>query len=194
MKYCHISTCVNNKGTQGQIFRLPSDFEARTKWIDAIKSHHHANIETDIFNVCEKHFKDSDMYTRGSVKSLRPNSIPTIFCTVARTPTVAQTSTIQTKTNEELMNKIAELENEILRLKIENDVALQNEKIKANNIVKSQRVLLKNAKKELLRKEKQINKMSDLVDELQNERLVSPDDAKFLNVSSTIRHRLNYFG
>lgn len=78
--YCHIVSCTNNKGTtQEKIFKLPLYPENRAKWIGSIKESQPINIDTTVFNVCEKHFKDTDLFMRGSEKILKDSSIPTIF-------------------------------------------------------------------------------------------------------------------
>lgn len=76
------------------------------------------------------------------------------------------------------------LEAQIQRLKIENDIALQNEKIKAENAIKRHKVQLKETKAELSKKNTQITKMSEIVQDLRNERLISDENAKFLNVKA----------
>lgn len=86
---------------------------------------------------------------------------------------------------DELYKKIAELEGTILRLKIESDVALQNEKIKAANALKLQKIQVKETRAELSKKNSQIIKMSEVVEDLRNNKLISDENAKFLNVNST---------
>lgn len=183
--YCHIVSCVNNKGTtQEKIFKLPKDPENRAKWIDAIKKSQQINIDTTVFNVCEKHFKDSDIFIRGSEKILKDSSIPTIFQNNIQHE-VNNIETIETKETEteELKKKIAELEAEVFRMKIQSDISLQNEKIKAKCAVNAQKIQLKEVRKELSKKNSQIIKMSEVVEELKNNCLISDENAKFLNVS-----------
>lgn len=83
----------------------------------------------------------------------------------------------------ELTKKIADLEAEVFRLKIQNDVALQNEKVKAEKAIKLQKVQLEETRAELSKKNTQIIKMSEIVQDLRNERLISDENAKFLNVN-----------
>lgn len=74
---------------------------------------------------------------------------------------------------------------------------MQNAKIKSEIAMTSQKTLLKQAQKELLQKDSQITKMSEIVEELRNNRLISPEDAKFLNVNLISVHffhqKLNIF-
>lgn len=83
-----------------------------------------------------------------------------------------------------MKKKIAELEAEIFRLKIQSDISLQNEKIKAKHAVNEQKIQLKEVRAEISKKNTQIIKMSEVVEELRNNRLISDENAKFLNVGT----------
>lgn len=158
---------------------MPTNPENRAEWVSAIEKSQRITIQTTVFNVCERHFENSDMIMRGSEKMLLQNCIPTIFqSNVDSTAEVSKTSE-----TEELKKKISELEANIARLTIEKDVAVQHERIKAAEAVKAQKIKLNEAKAEISNKNDQITKISQVVQDLRNHHLISEKNAKFLNVS-----------
>lgn len=189
--FCHILSCENNKGTvKEKIFRLPKDEENRLKWVNEIKKTKQINIKTTVFNVCAKHFEHSDIVIRKSEKFLKENAFPTIFENDLRSEAnnvkIIEAKETETTETDDLKATIAELEKEIFRLKIQNDVALQHERIKTKEAVQVQKMELIQVRAELSKKDSEITKMSQVVEILRNNRLISDENAKFLNVNSTI--------
>lgn len=176
-----------------KIFRLPKDEENRLKWVNEIKKTEEINIKTTVYNVCAKPFEQSDIVIRKSEKFLKENAFPTIFENDLRSEAnnvkiieAKETETTETTETDDLKATIAELEKEIFRLKIQNDVALQHERIKTKEAVQVQKMELIQVRAELSKKDSEITKMSQVVEILRNNRLISDENAKFLNVNSTI--------
>lgn len=183
------------------IYRVPSksDNIRRAQWIAAIEEHQRFDANRNIFNVCRKHFDTSNFYLRGKERVLKLNAVPSIFneTSMKSTPTSSPNNDLkhhQTNNSKEqnatlekcnsLQAKVAELEKEILCMKIQHDIEIQNMKIKFEKSHQVQSNHLKETKKELSKQKSQVIRLEDVVKELREQRFISPDDAKFLNVSS----------
>lgn len=59
--------------------RIPSDPNTRKKWIAAIESHQKFDHTIFDFNVCEKHFKPTNVFACNNKKMLIRGVVPTIF-------------------------------------------------------------------------------------------------------------------
>lgn len=60
-------------------FRVPTEENAKKKWILAIETHQQFDYTVENFFVCEKHFKPSDVIVCDRKKILVRGSIPTVF-------------------------------------------------------------------------------------------------------------------
>lgn len=134
------------------------------------------------FNVCSRHFNDSDWALRGSQKILRENAIPTRFCDLGASAAVPTDLRQNQESVDDLQQKIQKLENEMKRMSIQHDVELQHIEIKNKKVQESKGNKLKSVQKKLLAATSKTAKLESIVEELQKEALISTEDAKFLNV------------
>lgn len=185
--FCHIVSCDNNKGTldkREKMFRIPKELELRQKWLTEIEKVQCVDKEVTVFNVCVKHFDKTELYVRRAEVILKNSAVPTIFAhvPVSKEAIDAKKSDSDKIQIEELKMKIAALEKEIAHMKLQHDIQLQHERKKAKDAVQSQAIRLKESQKEVSKKDRQLDKMEEIVDQMKAIQLISPDDAKFLNV------------
>lgn len=170
-----------------------SNDTTRNQWIAAIKKYQNYDENRKDFNVCWRHFTDSDLFLRGNQKILRMNAIPSIFNAANNTFLDADSNIESNGQNDDenvsvlLQARVAELEKEIAVMKIQHDIELQKMKIKSTKLHDSQTNKLKEVKKELCRQKTKVLRLEDVIKDLHEERYISSDDAKFLSVSSSIR-------
>lgn len=83
-KYCHLQSCVNNKGASKEtlLFRLPKEEPIRQQWLSAIRFNQNTideNVNKN-FSICENHFEESEINRAvKSRRNLAPNAVPSIF-------------------------------------------------------------------------------------------------------------------
>lgn len=188
------------------ICRVPakSDVLRNAQWIGAITKHQKYDSSRTVFNVCIRHFDTSNLYLRGQQYVLKLNAIPTLF---NKTNNAAEVKFGQFGNGTKAINdndvdnnqddceekceflttKIAELEKQIDSMKIQHDIEIQKLKIKSVTVREKEKIRLKTIKNELSKQKTQVLRLNDIIKELHEQHYISPDDAKFLNVSSKYR-------
>lgn len=178
------------------ICRLPSksDTKRRAQWIGVITKHQQFDENLTVFNICSRHFDESEIYIRGNEKVLKSSAIPTIFDERKNNSSLNDNFEELNKGNNSqnecdekcklLQTRVAELEKEISNLKLRHDIEIQRMKINSENSRKTQSNRLKDTRKELSKQKSKLLQLEDVIKDLQEQRYISPDDAKFLNVSS----------
>lgn len=61
-------------------FSVPSEPNKRKLWIEAIEKHQSFDYYVSKFYVCELHFSEESLRRGGFRTDLKPNVVPTIFC------------------------------------------------------------------------------------------------------------------
>lgn len=140
------------------------------------------------FNVCIRHFEASDLFIRGTETVLKLNAIPKIFNATKNIslPHVnSNGNSINDSQHEcdKLKARIAKLEKEIFDTKIQHDIEIQKIKVKSEESAKKKTDKLKNTMKELSKQKSKVFRLEDVVKDLREQRYISPDDAKFLDVN-----------
>lgn len=188
-----------------RIYRVPSgsNAELRAQWIAAIKRHQHYNESLTAFNVCSRHFADSELFFRGKQKVLKLTAIPSIFNEAndnsspdANFDNPNMESIRQTECENKcdlLQARVTELEKEIAIMKIQHDIEIQKIKIKSTNLRDSQSNKLKEARKEVSKQKTKLIRLEDVIKELREEHYISSEDAKFLSVSSKTKTTRMFF-
>lgn len=159
------------------------------QWIAAIAKHQHFDENRTAFNVCSRHFNEADFLLRNNKKVLKLNAVPKIFNDSPNVNYMSQQKNENSTQNEWkekcniLEDKVAQLEKEILCMKVQHDIEIQKLRIKSEKVHNAQSNLQKETKKELSKQKSEIIRMEDVIQELHKQHYISPDDAKFLNVS-----------
>lgn len=173
-------------------FRIPNDDKRKVRWIEAIKEFQNFDHNRQRFNVCIRHFKESDFERKKNKKVLKSDAIPSIFlCSKPENSYDVADVATEGNNNECDFNispgaKIAELEKQILSIKIEHDIEKQKLERKIFLLENSREQIstkLIDSNKELNHEKLQNSRMRDTIAELKNEKYISEDDEKFLNVS-----------
>lgn len=180
-----------------------SDIERRAQWVVAVEKHQKFDENRNVFNVCIRHFDKSNLYLRGGEYVLKLNAIPKIFnkANSATAHKVKIDNASKAINNnyvdncvqecELLTTKVTELEKQIVSMKIQHDIEIQKLKIKSGTAREKDKVLLKTVKNELSKQKTQVLRLNDVIKELHEKHYISPEDVKFLNVSS--KSRSSYF-
>lgn len=185
--YCHIIACVNNRGTFDKnevMFRVPSN-QNRTQWIEAIEKVQPFRQEKTNFNVCIRHFINSDVEKRGDKFTLFPNAIPSVFenyfIEIISNEIIDESVTGATCCPQCpcLLEKIKKLEYQILLMKTKHSISIgkieqKNDDLKRKNLEKT---------KQLKSSEKEKTKLKYYLDDLRSQNFISDAERDFLNVN-----------
>lgn len=159
----------------------------RDKWIDAIGTHVSGNSSCGVFYVCMRHFQETDLLKRGNMKTLAPNAIPIIF----NTDTKSQDDCRECERCDALESKVRELENQIQKINLQHDVEIQKVKIGSAKVFHKQKD--RSSKKENSQQSAELNKLKNAIEKLRQDRYISNDDARFLNVRFEVSKSLPSF-
>lgn len=187
--------------------RIPNDNIRKARWIEAIEKYQQFDHYRPRFNVCIRHFKESDFEQKKNKKMLKSDAIPSIFlCSEPDSSNngsdgsdmymvdLIDVADLAIKDNGHngceshtlLEVKIAELEKQILSMKIKHDIEKQKLERKIFMLEDSREQIgtkLMENRRELKQEKLQNIRMKDIIAELKNEKYISEDDEKFLNVS-----------
>lgn len=166
--------------------RAPKKIEEREKWIAAIGDNLTSRYNRSSFNVCINHFREIDLITaRDKSKVLASHSVPSIFNmestkSTAYTvqPELPESPEIFCNKCENFQFKIKELEKQIEQLKFQHNVELERQKVNSAK----QKERYQTSKKEVSKRNAELNSLKDVIEKLRQDRFISNDDARFLNV------------
>lgn len=179
------------------LLRVPNVENRRALWIKAIETVQKFDITRQRFNVCMNHFQESDFIQRQGKQILKPEAVPSVFISLAAEDSIEDivlNNEINVPVREEktecescgfLSVKISELEEEIFSMKLAHETEKQKLERKIyllENIREEMKDKLCEKEKELKHEKLENIRMKDILTELRNERYISEDDEKFLNV------------
>lgn len=191
--YCQIIECENNLGTTDKsevMFRLPRE-KNRLEWIKEIEKHQKFLNKTN-YNVCIRHFLNTDYIKKKDKYILKENAIPTIFKSSSDFIEIISNEIFDDCDSEVtkcsqcpcLLEKIKKLKHEILLLKTKHTISIgkieqKNADLKMKNLEKT---------KMLIDSEKEKSKLKHYLDDIRAQNLISDDEQDFLNVSFNFNH------
>lgn len=188
--YCQIIGCVNNKGTFDKnevMFRIPST-RNRSKWIEQIKKHQTISPDKNLnyFNVCIRHFMESDYEKKKDQFRLNNNAVPSVFedssdfIEIICDEIIQETVLEATKCSQCpcLLDKIKDLERQILILKTKLSVTIGKMDEKNANLKEK----ITEKMKQLKISEKKTNKLESYLEDIRSQNFISDEERDFLNV------------
>lgn len=158
----------------------------RQQWISQIEKHQPFSQNKKNYNVCIRHFLESDYEKKNDKFTLHPNALPSIFDIIKSDDFVEIISNELIDEAEPdkcvqcpcLLKKIKKLEDEIMRIKTEHCVSMA--KVELKNTVLKNRNLEKS--KQLRESQKEKSKLKDVLDEIRLQNYISDSEREFLNV------------
>lgn len=179
-------------------YRVPSKGEQRIKWIEVVEKIQKFQHNRKEYNVCIRHFEPGDYEKKGNKFILKHNAIPSIFEKNSVVDgsfeksdsfdfideivgheiiddTIKNVKCVQCPF---LLEKIAELKREILRMTTDHSISVQ--KLELKNIMLKKNT--SNKDKQLKESEKQNIQLKDILEEMKSEQYISDDEKNFLNV------------
>lgn len=181
------------------VFRVPKDVPTRNKWIQSIKKHQSFQNTITVFNVCIQHFNEHD-YSKVKEKCvLKPNALPSIF-EITNIMFKSQMECLEQPNSSNSQNEVThtfsdsytdfnakneELKAEIRNLKINHQMQIEGLKKKIEgleNKLEKRVDELNLCKKELTKKNSEIERLKVLTKDLKTQRYISPKLAEAVNV------------
>lgn len=165
------------------MFRVPSN-KNREQWIRAIERTQPFSRDKKNFNICIRHFVDSDFSEKkGDKFTLTPNAIPSVFNEFVEiiSNEIIDESLSETTSCQQcpcLLEKIKNLEIQILLLKTKHSISIgrveeKNVNLRKENVEK---------KNQLKISEKEKSKLKYYLDEIRSQNFISDAERDFLNV------------
>lgn len=185
------------------VLRVPGSGDNRRKWITAIEKHQQFDYNRQIFNICKRHFRASDLSQERKKVVLISDAVPSVFENSLAFVDVDQADSMEyqiigdgiiddaIQANNQcvqcpfLKQKVADLKKQILDLTIQHDITVQKLQRKLNllenkNEHKTEQV--KQFRGELSREKKQNVRLKDVITELRDQNFISTEDENILNV------------
>lgn len=174
------------------ILRVPLEGDIRVKWINAISKYQTFEYNRHRFNVCKRHFNDSDFSNETTALIL--GAVPSIFekpIIVVDAPHFDALDIATNNSNNQCFKcsshekNIDDLKSQLFTLKVQHEVERQKLKHKIYLLEnqKDQKIdQVKQYREELSREKKANFRLKDVVAELKNRNLISEDSEKILNV------------
>lgn len=170
--------------------RIPtkSDDDRRVQWIQQITKHQPFDANRTFFNVCIRHFNNSDFDLNKKNRVLKKGAIPTVFEEIEQAEYENATDNNHIEHCEKcpyLKIQIQDLNKEIIDFTAKHNIEVEKLKQKIRHFVDSEakkNCLLNEARKEISKEKTQTKKLKDAIAELGTKRFITPDDEALLNV------------